>query len=220
MSCELKFTQSDNNVQYLMSTDEMLSVLIKTIDSVIIPLETDGFKCIVKYIIGQQISDKARATIWKRLCKKGERISPKGINNMKDEELMQIGLSGRKVEYIKTLAHSVINGAINFEKFNDLSNNEIIEILTSVRGIGRWTAEMYLIFSLGRLDVLSTSDGTIRRSLQWMYGLNGLPTSKEIVAYFKKWTGYETIISAYFWESIALGFQNKPFETLFIERGG
>lgn len=219
MNSILKFTLKNSNVKYLASTDEKLAFLLEKIGDADILLEKEGFRRIVKYIVGQQISDKARETIWQRLCNLCKTVSPKDIIRMKDNNLQQIGLSGRKVEYIKNLASSVVDGSIDFEKFKDLSNSEIIEALTAVKGIGKWTAEMYLIFSMGRLNVLSKGDGTLRRSLQWMYELNALPTSKEVSILFEKWTGYETIVSAYFWKSIALGLQKESFDSLFSERG-
>lgn len=219
MKTSLEFKLYDERVQSLITTDDKLARLIGYIGNVDLEVENDGFQCIVKYIIGQQISDKARETIWQRLCNLCENLTPNRIYDLPYETLRSVGLSGRKVEYIKNLSISLIKKEIDFEKLSCLSNDEIVDRLTSVKGIGRWTAEMYIIFSLGRINVLSKSDGTIRRSLQWMYKLESLPGEKEVTYLFNRWKGYETIVSAYFWKSIALGLQQKPFDTIFTEGG-
>lgn len=208
----LRYDLNNKKVQYLLNTDEALSRLIRYIDTSELLIEKDGFKCIVKYIIGQQISDKARQTIWQRTCTLYGSITPEKILKIKDDELKKVGLSERKVMYIKTLATAIINGDINFNEFHKLTNEEIIKKLTRLKGIGQWTAEMYLIFSLGRENVLSKGDGTIRRTIQWMYNLETLPSSDSLTIYFKNWTQYATIVSSYLWKSIELGLTQKPFD--------
>ena len=211
----LEFKLSDERVRFLVSTDTKLAKLITYIGDADLEIEKDGFQCIVKYIIGQQISDRARETIWQRLRNICKDLTPAGINNLSVKDLRSIGLSGRKVEYIKNLTKYVIEREIEFEKLQYMSNEEIIETLTSIKGIGRWTAEMYIIFSLGRINVLAKGDGTIRRSIQWMYKLETLPSANELTYYFDKWKGYETIVSAYFWKSIVLGLQQNSFDNIF-----
>lgn len=207
----LKYDLEDERVQYLIQTDVALGKLIQHIGTSELAIEKDGFRCLVKYIIGQQISDKARETIWQRLCNTLDQVTPDVTLLTNDSILRGIGLSSRKVEYIKILATAIVTGRIDFEKFSSLKNEEIIAKLITLKGIGRWTAEMYLIFSMGRENVLSKGDGTIRRSIQWMYNLDALPSTKEVAEYFSKWTEYATIVSSYFWKSIALGLTQKPF---------
>lgn len=210
----LYYDLENEKVQYLIRTEKKLGILIKYIGRSEIKLENDGFKCLVKYIIGQQISDKARETIWQRLSNTYKNITPEMILSIKDQELKQIGLSERKVTYIKILASAVMNNYINFSEFKKLTNEEIIKKLTSLKGIGRWTAEMYLIFSLGRENVLSKGDGTIKRTIKWMYNLETLPSSEQLIKYFDKWAQYSTIVSSYLWKSIELGLTQKPFENI------
>ena len=210
----LEYNLNNEKVQYLINSDNKLGKLIKFIGSSELVIEPDGFKCLVKYIIGQQISDKARETIWKRFCSTFENINPKLILSIDDNKLKEMGLSQRKVEYIKTLATAIINNEINFNSFSNLTNEEIIQKLTSLKGIGRWTAEMYLIFSLGREDVLSKGDGTVKRMIQWMYNLDNLPTSKELDFYFRSWNQYATIVSAYLWKSIEMGLPQTSFDAI------
>lgn len=220
MEKKLTFNFDDKRVQYLITTDDQLKKLIKRIGNVELEVESDGFRCLVKYIIGQQISDKARETIWKRLCKLCGNLTPVTFMEQSYETLRSLGLSSRKIEYMRILSNSLIDGIIELKKMKSLSNKEIINKLISIKGIGRWTAEMYLIFGLGRLDVLSPNDGTIRRSIQWMYNLEHLPREQEVMNYFKKWESYETIVSLYFWKSISLGLQKIPFNDLYSVRGG
>lgn len=210
----LHYDLDNEKVKYLISTDEKLSKLIRYINKSELIIEEDGFKCIVKYIIGQQISDKARETIWQRVCTVFEDVTPEKILVTSDEELKRVGLSERKVTYIKILATAILDGDINFSEFKKLTNEEVIKRLTTLKGIGQWTAEMYLIFSLGRENVLSKGDGTIRRTIQWMYDLEELPSSERLVKYFSSWTQYATIVSAYLWKSIELGLLQKPFNDI------
>lgn len=186
----LQYDLHNEKVKYLIGTDEKLGKLIRYIKTSELIIEEDGFKCIIKYIIGQQISDKARETIWQRVCTNYGNLTPEKILMMKDNELKKVGLSERKVTYIKNLATAVINGDINFDEFKRLTNEEVIKKLTTLKGIGQWTAEMYLIFSLGRENVLSKGDGTVRRTIQWMYDLEELPSSEELIKYFRRWTQY------------------------------
>ena len=207
----ISFSVKDPIVQYLMDTDVQLKKLIMLIKTANLQIEPNGFLCIVKYIVGQQISDKARETIWRRMCHLCKVVNPEVINSLTVEELRNIGLSKRKADCIKALSSQVNGNTINFDRLMQLTNEEIVQELTMIKGIGRWTAEMYMIFSLGRINVLSSSDGTIKRSIQWMYNLNSLPTPGEVVKYFQKWKGYETIVTAFFWKSIELNFQRNAF---------
>lgn len=206
-----KYDISSKSVQYLIQTDELLSRLIRYIGSCELAIEEDGFKCMVKYIVGQQISDKARETIWKRLCSALGDISPSTVLSSDTDFLRHQGLSGRKVEYITALAKRVVAGEIDFASFQNLNNDTIIAQLISQKGIGQWTAEMYLIFSLGREDVLSRGDGTIKRTIQWMYSLDHLPTPAELTAIFNPWKQYSSIVSAYLWKAIALDLTRRSF---------
>lgn len=216
----IKYDLNDKRVQYLMTSDDKLGRLISCIETSELVLEKDGFKCLVKYIIGQQISDKARETIWKRVCATFGCVSPDIMLKTSASELCCMGLSNRKVEYIKTLALSIIEKKIDFEEFQNISNEEIIVSLTKLKGIGRWTAEMYLIFSLGRQDVLSKGDGTIKRTIQWMYDLKELPSETELTEIFSTWSDYATIVSSYLWKAIALGFTQRSFDDEIHRYGG
>ena len=201
----------DDKIKYLMTTDERLRKLITYIKDTKLIIETDGFCCLIKYIIGQQISDKARETIWNKFKLAFKSITPEDILKTDNNKIKEIGLSERKINCIKLLATEIINNNINFNNYLYYSNEWIIGELTKIKGIGRWTAEMYLIFSLGREDVLSKSDGTIKRTIKWLYNLDEMPNDKMIQKYFDKWIGYETIVSTFLWKSIELNLTQVEF---------
>ena len=220
MKQKLKIKLEDERIQHLITTDSTLSELIRVIGDIELEIEKDGYCCIVKYIIGQQISDKARETIWQRLCKLCGPVTPINFVEQSYEQLRGLGLSGRKIEYLRNFSSCLISKKFDLKEMKFLSNQEIIDKLILIKGIGHWTAEMYLIFGLGRLDVLSVNDGTIRRSIQWMYNLKYLPKRQDIIDCFKKWEGYETIVYLYLWKSISLGLQKIPFNNLYSAKGG
>lgn len=209
-----KYNLNNKKVQFLINSDEKLYKLIKYLKTCSILIEEDDFKCLVKYIIGQQISDKTREVIWNKLCDKYEEISPKTMNDVSEDELRSFGICRQKVTYIKNLSVAVLNKEVDFKEFKNLTNQEIKDKLVKIKGIGNWTVEMYLIFSLGREDVLSKGDNTIKRVLKWMYNLEKLPNSKELEEYFSNWLQYSTIVSAYFWEAIARGIIAKNINDL------
>lgn len=213
--CTLKkYGLEDYRVQRIINKDERLGRLINFIESSEIKIEKDGFQCLVKYIIGQQISDKARETIWNRLYEYLDSPTPEKIIKTSDSELRELGLSFKKIEYINILATSVFNKELNFDELKYLSNAEIISKLTSLKGIGTWTAEMYLIFSLGRDNVFPKSDGTIKRVMQWSYDLEEAPSSKFMSDCFLGIEDYATLVCSFFWRAIDLNLTKKSFDEI------
>ena len=208
------YSLNNNKVKYLVNSDERLSKLIRHIKTCALQLEEDDFKCIIKYIIGQQISDKMRESIWNKLCERYNDITPQLILNISDDELRNFGICKQRVLYIKNLATAILNNQISFKKLRKRNNDEIKKELTKIKGIGNWTVEMYLIFSLGREDVFSKGDNTIKRVIKWMYNLENLPTNSELEMYFSKWLQYSTIVSVYFWEAIAQNLLTINFDEL------
>ena len=209
-----KYNLNNKKVQFLISSDEKLGKLIKYIRSCSIPIEDDDFKCIVKYIIGQQISDKTRESIWKKLCEKYQDISPETLNIISDDELRSFGICKQKITYIKNFSCAILNSQFDLSAVKNLTNQEIRNELTKIKGIGNWTVEMYLIFSLGRENVLSKGDYTIKRVLKWMYNLEKLPSNQDVEKYFSDWMPYSTIVSVYFWEAISKGALSNSFDDL------
>lgn len=157
-------------------------------------------------IIGQQLSVKAAATIEKRFKALFDDTfpSPEQILNKSADELRAVGLSYRKASYIQDLARHIIDGTVKFDTLDQLSNDDIIIELTRVKGIGEWTVHMFLMFCMGRLDVLPTGDLGIRTGIMRLYGLDTLPMSDTVhlIAEQYNWHPYESVASWYVWQSL------------------
>jgi DNA-3-methyladenine glycosylase II len=160
---------------------------------------------LVDAIISQQLSVKAARSIEERFkaLYPGALPTPDQILVTSDEKLRKVGLSGAKVKYVKSLAEHIRGGKLELEKLNKLSNLEISGELTAVKGIGEWTAHMFLMFAMARLDVLAVGDLGIRAGIQKLYGLPSLPTPEQIekIAKKNKWNPYETVACWYIWHS-------------------
>jgi DNA-3-methyladenine glycosylase II len=159
---------------------------------------------LARSIVGQQISTKAAAAIFGRL---EEALAPSGINanailKAKDKKLRAAGLSNGKLLSLKDLAAKSVSGQIHFSELPALTDEEVIANLVQVRGIGRWTAEMFLIFALGRIDVLPVDDLGLRVGVQRQYGMKKLPDKREVTAIGEPWRPYRTVATWYFWRSL------------------
>jgi DNA-3-methyladenine glycosylase II len=133
----------------------------------------------------------------------GKTPSPRRLLKASEEELRGAGLSGRKVEYVRDLAHHVIDGELELDRLEQLGDEQVIEEIVAVRGLGRWTAEMFLLFHLERPDVLSGGDLGIRKAIQIEYGMEQMPTPLETVAFGERWSPHRSLASIYLWESLA-----------------
>lgn len=153
-------------------------------------------------IIGQQLSGKAASKISERfLLFLGKPVSPEKLIKSKDQDLRDLGLSWAKVSYVKNIAYSYLDGSVEFEKFPNMPDEKIISELVNIKGVGPWTAEMFLIFTLGREDVFSNGDLGLKKSLTKLYGLNTL-NADEIKTITDKWIPYRTYGSITLWHSI------------------
>lgn len=161
-------------------------------------INTNHFEELIRSIIYQQISIKAGKTVMMRLQEKYA-LTPDSLYFGDTDEIQQCGLSFRKVEYIKALSKAILDGEVHFNDIHGMTNEEVIKMLVQVRGIGIWTAEMFLMFSLGRLDVNSYGDLAIRRGFKNLYRLDSEPTKKEFMVKVKEWSPYSTIAHFYLW---------------------
>jgi len=187
---------------YLLEKDKKLAKIIKDIKLAPLELHGDYFRELTESIIGQQLSIKAADTILSRFYKlmKGP-IAPRKVLKLKDEDIRKAGISYQKISYIKDLAKKFDDDEIEFHKFNKLTDEKIIEELIAVRGIGRWTAEMFLIFGLGRPDVFSYGDLGLRRAIEKLYKIKDLE-EVEAIRISEKWKPYRSIASRYLWKSL------------------
>jgi DNA-3-methyladenine glycosylase II len=197
-------------VQHLISNDPVFKPLVERYGLCTLRPHTDYYRELVESIIGQQLSVKAAASIKRRFVELFSGIfpEPEMILQKTIEELRSAGLSNAKARYIQDLAQHILNGKIEFEKFDDMSNEEVSTELTAVKGIGEWTAHMFLMFCMGRLDILASSDLGIKNGIKNLYKLSDLPDSNLIkeLAMTNKWHPYESVACWYIWRSL----DNKP----------
>ncbi len=165
----------------------------------------DAYGALLRAIVGQQLSTKAARTIYLRVCELfgGSTPSPKQLLEASEEDLRGCGLSGRKVEYVRDLAVHVLDGELELDRLDELSDEEAIAELVAVRGLGQWTAEMFLLFHLERPDVLSGGDLGIRKAVQIEYGLQEMPTPQRVLEIGEPWRPHRSLASLYLWESLA-----------------
>ncbi|MGH8105742.1 MAG: DNA-3-methyladenine glycosylase family protein [Arenimonas sp.] len=183
-------------------------------------LEIDGWDrsfdtvdSLARSILYQQLSGKAAATIVGRVEKAigSKKINAKSLTKVQDEHLRACGVSGNKTRALRDLAARDALGEIpRAAKFSSLSNDEIIEKLVAVRGIGRWTVEMMLMFRLGRPDVLPVDDLGVRKGAQILDKLEGMPTPKELILRGEKWAPYRTLAAMYCWRIVDAETEAKP----------
>ena len=166
----------------------------------------DYFTDLARTIIGQQLSGKAAATIWKRVVAlAGGDLSAYKILSLSDKDLRQAGVSSKKAGYIKKLTQAVIDKSLNFENISEHDNEEVIRQLTTIKGVGKWTAEMFLIFSLARNDVFSLGDGGLNSAINRLYGKGAILGKDEIINIAEKWKPFRSIASLYLRRSLDSG---------------
>ncbi|HEX8752002.1 MAG TPA: DNA-3-methyladenine glycosylase [Solirubrobacterales bacterium] len=165
----------------------------------------DAYGALLRAIVGQQLSTKAARTIYLRVLDLfgGTTPSPEQLLEAGEKDLRAAGLSGRKVEYVRDLAAHVLSGELELDRLEQLEDERVIEEIVAVRGLGRWTAEMFLLFHLERPDVLSGGDLGIRKAIQIEYGLGEMPTPQRVVEIGEPWRPHRSLASLYLWESLA-----------------
>ena len=192
-------------VEYLRSRDPVLAGIIERVGDFALKRERDIFTALVRAIISQQISTGAARSIYKKLCDRagGEKELLTGLSALNVEELRAVGVSAQKARYLMDLATKVCSGEVTLDGIHELSNEHIIAELTRVKGIGVWTVQMLLIFSLGRLDVFPGGDLGIRTAIQRLYRKRTLPTKPaHLRKYERLWQPYASIASWYCWRSL------------------
>ena len=164
----------------------------------------DGRRAL-RAIVGQQLSTKAARTIYLRVLDlfEGRTPAPARLLKASEEDLRGAGLSGRKVQYIRDLASHLLSGELELDRLDELSDEQAIEEIVAVRGLGRWTAEMFLLFHLGRPDILSGGDLGIRKAVGIEYRLAELPAPEQVLEIGESWRPHRSLASLYLWESLA-----------------
>ena len=196
---------------HLRAHDPVLAPIIAAAGPTTMRPHHNYYQALVGSIISQQLSVKAADTIERRFCELfgGSTIpSPEQILTKDIEELRSVGLSRGKATYVRDLAQHVVDGKVKFDHLDKMSNDQIIAELTAVKGIGVWTVHMFLMFCMGRLDVLPTGDLGIRNGVHKLYSLRHAATPEDVTKIAKKyhWHPYESVASWYVWHSL----DNKP----------
>ena len=203
--------KNSESVKYLCEKDKRLSKVIDLVGPITYKVHSDPYAFLVHEIIEQMLSIKAGAAIYGRLqalC--GGEIIPEAISSLSDEEIKSTGTSRPKVNYIRSLTDSIITGVIDFHKLPKLTDADVIKTLTSVKGIGNWSAKMYLIFVLNRPDILPFEDVAFLQSYKWLYKTNDCaPTA--VNAKCKKWKPYSSIAARYMYRALDMGLTKEEF---------
>ena len=191
------FEYGDTENEYLKRKDKKLGEAIDHIGH-IYRVDADIFQSVVHQIIGQQISNAALATVWGRFRNMVGEVTPQAVLKYQAEELKGLGMSFRKAEYIRNFAEKVCQGELDLEELCQMDDQKVIKTLSSLRGIGVWTAEMLLIFCMQRPDVLSYGDGAILKGMQILYHHRKMDKNL-FEKYRKRYSPYGSVASLYLW---------------------
>ncbi len=171
--------------------------------------QDDYFKSLMRSIVFQQLSGKVAKIIYQRLISllPSNKIIPSEVLTLTNEEMRQVGLSSQKINYIKNLANYFDTNLFNSNKVEKMSNEEISKELIQIKGIGQWTVDMFLMFTLNRPDVMPYSDLGIQKGMKTLFDLDKLPTKEKMEALSIKWKPYRTIACWYLWKIVDDGFE-------------
>jgi len=198
--------------EHLAKNDPKLAPVIAASGPCRIRPHTDHYGELVGSIVGQQLSSIAAGTIWRRVLGLfgGKMPTPQQLIKIDDQKLRDVGLSWAKVRYVKDLAQHVLDGRLDLGHIATMPNEQVIEQLTAVKGLGEWSAHMFMIFGLGRLDVLPVGDLGVRKAVMNLYGLKAMPDPARMVTIANKnnWHPYESVAAWYCWQSL----DNNPMK--------
>lgn len=192
------FEYGSQEILYLKGQDKMLGAAIDKIGMIKRKIMPDPFTALVLNVVSQQISKKAAETVGKRLYEILDNITPESVVQAELSEIQGCGMTRKKAGYIKGIGEAAISGQVDFKTLHLMSDAEVITKLTSLAGVGVWTAEMVLIFSLCRPDVVSYKDLAIRRGMMKLYGLTEI-SQVQFEQYRKKYSPYGSVASLYLW---------------------
>lgn len=203
-------------IRHLKSADRDLSQVISEVGAFRLRLESNRFRMLVRSIVSQQISTSAARSIRKRLDRlfAPHRMTAQRLAEIKPQRLASVGLSKQKTSYLLDLARKVQGGQVRLRSVGRMNDEEVVHELTQVKGVGRWTAQMFLIFSLGRLDVLPYDDLGIRKAISQIYQLSELPDREVCEEIASPWRPYASVASWYCWRSL-----DQPVEKMDAESG-
>lgn len=191
------FQYDNSHTDYLASRCPKMAMAIDKIGHIDRPVNPDIFSELIRAIIGQQISSSAAQTVWQRLMNLTD-ITPNALANLSADDLQGIGISYRKVGYIQGIACDILDNQLDLDSLHTMSDDEIKQVLVAFKGVGEWTAQMLMIFSLNRMDVLSQHDLAIVRGLRMLYRHREI-TPKLFAKYQRRFAPYNSVASLYLW---------------------
>ena len=199
-------TEIEKGLKHLRRVDPIMRTVIGRAGPYQLKCRRDRFQALVSSIISQQISGSAARSIRQRLFEHvaPERLSPENLSCLTPEILRTLGLSSQKASYLRDLANLVVSGELRLDKLGRLEDEQVIEELIRVKGIGVWTAQMFLMFSLGRPDVFPHDDLGVRTAIRNLYGLKELPDRATSHRIAEPWRPYASMASWYCWRSLEL----------------
>ena len=192
----------DQALAHLRSADPVLGAIIQRVGAYAMQYHEPTFRALVRSIVFQQLHGKAARTIFDRLVDKAGEITPDSILKLRPTQMRAVGLSKQKLTYIRDLARKTRDGVVEFGRFPQMSDEEIIAELTEVKGIGQWTAHMFLMFALRRPDILPTGDYGVRAAMRKAYSMKVMPKPRTMERLAKNWHPYCSIASWYMWRSL------------------
>ena len=193
------FKYGNTEIEFLKAKDTALANAIDEIGPLSIEIIPDMFLALINSIIGQQISTKAQKTVWRRFLAMFMPVTPENIASLPVETIQTCGISMRKAVYIREIAVSIADGSLDLEELQTMSDAEVCSRLSQINGVGIWTAEMLMIFSMQRADILSWGDMAILRGLRMLYGHRKI-TPILFAKYKKRYSPYATVASFYLWK--------------------
>jgi DNA-3-methyladenine glycosylase II len=188
--------------KHLAKREKVLRKMVKSFPEGDLVSRGDAFQTLARAIVGQQISVKAAASIWNRFAALAVKVTPANVAGLADESLRGCGFSGQKVAYVKDLARRFDSGEVKPRRWGKMEDEAIIEELVAVKGIGRWTAEMFLIFHLRRPDVLPVGDLGLQRAMERHFNAGEPLTRDEMRALGEPWSPYRSVATWYLWRSL------------------
>jgi DNA-3-methyladenine glycosylase II len=181
-----------------LAADPVMAAVTAAIGEVRVGVQPDRFVSLASAIVGQQMSGAAASTIWKRFAALGP-VEPAAVLGLDEAALRSCGLSGQKVRYLRDLSERIHTGDLDLASLDAQDDDAVVAEVTRVKGVGRWTAEMFLLFSLARPDVLALDDGGLLRAAGWALELGRAATGAELAAAGEAWRPYRSVASLYLW---------------------
>jgi DNA-3-methyladenine glycosylase II len=190
-------------INHLKKSDPILSAIIERVGPCRMEFGTPEFHSLAEAIVYQQLNGKAAVTIFKRFAAlAGDPVTPKGILKLTDAQMRSVGLSKQKTSYLKDMAERATRGGLDFKRLPQMTDDEVIEHLTQVKGVGVWTAHMFLMFTLRRPNVLPTGDYGVQVAMKKHYKKRKLPRPGQMEEIARAWEPYRSVACWYLWKSL------------------